>query len=91
MKKTVSFSMETNNIMKKLVEAGAPVSVGGVEIGTLTGIKHEGDQLTIVADTIERRIVPPLSEGHIKKGGVNEAPTKPKPNIRPPAQRGKNE
>jgi hypothetical protein len=31
-------------------------------------------------------IVPPLKEGHIKKGGVNKPPTTPRPNIVPPPQ-----
>ena len=30
-----------------------------------------------------------LTEGHVKKGGVNPAPTTPKPQIRPPAQKPK--
>jgi len=35
----------------------------------------------------EKKCGKPLKEGHIKKGGVNQAPKKPKLGIKPPAQK----
>lgn len=49
----------------------------------------ETDTMPKSEEEVEKLYQPvrPLSEGKVKKGGVNERPSTPKPNIKPPAQK----